>query len=97
MAALAAALAVVLILTVISLRADREFAGRRHLPMSFGPSASGWQAPRRQALAVSPVLALAVLTTLALFGPDPVLPRVIVVGLAFIAAHLWHLRLCRRA
>ena len=97
MAALAVSILVVLILSMMSFRADREFSARRRLPMNFGPSGTGWQAPRRQALAFSPFLALIVLLALTAHGPDPVLPRVIVVGAAFIAVHLWHLRLCRRS
>lgn len=66
-------LATVAVMAVLARRADRRFAGHRHLPMQFGPSGTpGWTAPRAVALGFLPVLALAVFGALWVFAPDPI-------------------------
>ena len=90
------ALATIILLILMSVRADRAFAHRETLPLSFGPSGAGVRAPRRMALGMAPFLALLILPALMLFAPQPAEPRVALVGIAFLAAHAWHIRMCRR-
>ena len=105
-AATAVTLMAVALLTAMSLRGERRFREARRLPMQWSLNGSvRWTAPRRIALAFTPVLAAAclafitILTTLLEVRPGQqqlVLPLHVVVALVFLGAHALHLRLIQR-
>ncbi len=84
-------------MVAISLRADRAFAGYDRLPMQFGPDGTpGWTAPRRIALAFSPVLSVLILLPTLWAAPD--MPGILAfAGACLIGGHLFHLFLIRRS
>jgi hypothetical protein len=95
-----AALAVC-VLGVMSIRANGRFKNEDRLPMQWSLDRSvNWTAPRRVALAFTPVLAAIVLSaTVALTiysTPRPgqgglEIPAMVFVALVFIGAHAFHL------
>jgi hypothetical protein len=105
---LSIALSTILILSFASVRADERFRGEDRLPMQWSAKGNvNWTAPRRIALAFTPVLAIVVLTAVTLsiaLGDDPrpgqdsfVTPAVLFIGLVFIGVHALHLRLIARS
>jgi hypothetical protein len=104
--AMAIALVAVALLTAMSLRANRRFEMERRLPMQWWlDGAVTWAAPRRVALAFTPVLAaicLAAIVALTIFGkPRPgqeglVIPVNIFVAITFLCAHAFHLWMIQR-
>lgn len=108
MVELAIALGSILILSFASIRADKRFRSEDRLPMQWSlTGAVNWTAPRRIALAFTPVLATIILTAVALsvsLSDDPRpgqeglgAPVVLFIGLVFIGVHLLHLRLIARS
>ncbi|WP_242118276.1 hypothetical protein [Sphingomonas lacusdianchii] len=91
------------ILVVMSVRYDQRRRRVARLPMQWSLSGQvNWTAPRRLALAVTPVLAaivLTVMTTSSLIAPrggqDP-LPILLLGSLLFVVAHALHLYLSDR-
>jgi len=102
----AVALIAVALLTAMSLRANRRFAMEPRLPMQWGLDGSvNWTAPRRVALAFTPVLAavcfVAIVALTAFLKPRAgqehlVLPVNLFVALAWVGAHAFHLWLIQR-
>jgi hypothetical protein len=101
------ALSAILVLSVISIRADKRLRSEARLPMQWSFSSEvNWTAPRRIALAFTPILAGLILTAVSLsvlLSDDPRsgqegfgAPVVLVIGLVFIGVHLLHLRLIAR-
>ena len=108
MVELSIAVSVVVILAVASIRADKRFRREERLPMQWSFAGEvNWTAPRRIALAFTPILAALVLGAVAIlilvsgeprpgqegFGP----PVVLLTGLVFIGVHALHLRLIGRS
>ena len=91
----------VLILALMSIAANRKFRDRDRLPKQWSLNGTvNWSAPRHIALAFTPLLATVVLFTIAkmLAGePDTEFWTLIVVALAFVGAHLLHLRLLEKS
>lgn len=91
------------ILVVMSVRYDRRRRQVARLPMQWSLSGGvNWTAPRRLALAVTPALAVIVLTVMTMAsltmpraGQDP-LPILLLGSLLFVAVHALHLRLSDR-
>jgi hypothetical protein len=105
---LSIALSFILILSFASLRADQQFRCEDRLPMQWSVTGKvNWTAPRRIALAFTPVLATVILTAVALsvsLSGDPRpgqeglgAPVVVFIGLVFTGVHLLHLRLIARS
>jgi hypothetical protein len=100
-------LGAVALLTAMSLRANRRFERRSRLPMQWGLDGSiNWTAPRKVALAFTPVLAAICLMLVGVAAAfvkpragqeDLVIPVVIFCAAAFVVAHALHLWLIRRA
>lgn len=98
--ALIAALAI-LVLVLMSVRADRRFKAKDRLPMQWSMDGSvNWTAPRRVALAFTPILAAIILSATAVLTtvmkPKPgqegfVIPSLLFGALVFIGAHALHL------
>lgn len=90
----------VLVLALMSLMANRKFRDRDRLPMQWSLDGKvNWSAPRRIALAFTPALAALVLFAAAFkfSGDSGQAPWVLLVMvLAFVAAHMLHLRLLER-
>lgn len=93
-------------LIAMSVRYDRRRGGTARLPMQWSsPGRVNWTAPRRVALAFTPVLAVVVLVAIQVTahmaprksGPDgSVLPVLLSAALLLVVAHAIHLRLCDR-
>ena len=89
------------VLVAMSLRADRALGNYARLPMQWSLAGSvNWTAPRRIALAFTPVLAtisLAIIGTLTLMLEPRAgqkgfeIPTMLALGLVFIAVHALHL------
>lgn len=100
-------LGTVALLTTMSLRANRRFESQSRLPMQWGLDGSiNWTAPRKVALAFTPVLAAVCLVLVAVAAAfvkpragqeGLVIPVVIFCAVVFLVAHAFHLRLIRRA
>jgi hypothetical protein len=96
----------VVLLTAMSLRANRHFKTEHRLPMQWLLDGSvTWTAPRAVALAFTPVLAAVCLTAMAAltaFGrtrpgqEDLVIPLFILVALVLLGVHAFHLGLMQR-
>lgn len=107
MAELSIAITVVAILIAVSFWADRRFCRHDRLPMQW--SAAGkvnWTAPRRAALAFTPVLGVLMLggtATLLARGPlgqgrgDVGVSVLVVMGVGLLMGHLLHLWLIERS
>lgn len=105
--ALAVALAAIVLLAAMSLRANRRFRTERRLPMQWLLDGSvTWTAPRHVALAFTPGLAAVALGGVAaattFLTPRPgqehlVVPANILIALTFVGAHALHLRLIQRS
>lgn len=103
----AVAVVAVALLAAMSLRASRRFKMEPRLPMQWGLDGSvNWTAPRRVALAFTPVLAavcLAAIVALTAFlkpragQEDLVVPVQFFAALVFIGAHAFHLWLMQRS
>lgn len=99
-------LSAVTLLAAMSLRANRRFEGQSRLPMQWGLDGSvNWTAPRKIALAFTPVLAAVCLIPLpvavAFVKPkggqeDLVIAVVAFCTIAFLLAHAFHLWLIQR-
>jgi len=94
------------ILAVMSLRANRRFAAHARLPMQWGFDGTvTWQAPRRVALAFTPLLALAIMLVIGtlVVNTVPAGDKAAMAGVAvlmvsgFVAVHAFHLRLIARS
>ena len=104
--AMAIALVAVALLAAMSLRANRRFQMEPRLPMQWWLDGSvTWTAPRRVALAFTPVLAaicLAAVVALAIFvkpraGQEHlVTPAILAVALVCLCVHAVHLWMMRR-
>lgn len=104
-----ACLAAVAILTLIAMswRANRRMADLDRLPMQWSVAGSvNWTAPRRIALAFTPILAtailLAVVVSTLLLRPRPgqegfEVPTVLFVAGVFVAVHALHLWLIEKS
>ncbi|KQN71761.1 hypothetical protein [Sphingomonas sp. Leaf62] len=101
MAQILIATVAIAILLLMSRRANRKFSNMARLPMQWSLSGSvNWTAPRRIALAITPTLALAVLTA-ATFATLTLTPRrgqeglevpvIALLSAGFVAAHAFHL------
>lgn len=100
-------LGTVAVLTAMSMSANRRYATQLRLPMQWGLDGSvNWTAPRKLALAFTPVLAAICLVTVAaaaafvkprLGQEDLLLPVVIFCAVVFLGAHTLHLWLIQRA
>ena len=108
MVELSIALAVVVILGAASVWADNRFRREERLPMQWSFARKvNWTAPRRIALAFTPVLAAVVLGAVAVAvilsgdaraGQEGMGPSVVLlVGGVFLLAHALHLRLIDRS
>jgi nitrate reductase gamma subunit len=96
----------VALLTAMSLRANRRFRTDQRLPMQWSLRGSvNCTAPRKVALAITPVLAavclLAIAALTAFAAPRPgqehfVIPVNVFTALAFLAVHAFHLWLIQR-
>jgi hypothetical protein len=96
----------ILVLILMSLRADRRFAKEPRLPMQWSFSGGvNWTAPRRLALAFTPFLAIFILSATVVstivFKPRPgqegfEVPVISFLALAFIGAHALHLWLVNK-
>ena len=102
-----------LVMIGLSIRANARFRQERKLPMQWRLSRSeplsnlvNWSAPRVLALSFTPFLAICVLglfnVTAMTLTPRPgqegmLLPSLIVIGGAFVAAHVFHLWLIGRS
>ena len=93
-------LVTVLVLTLISVAANRKLRDRERLPMQWSIGGKvNWTAPRRIALAFTPALAGIVLLAAALGyarEPDREVGVLTLMALCFAAAHLLHLWLIQR-
>ncbi|MFC3713711.1 hypothetical protein ACFOMD_14120 [Sphingoaurantiacus capsulatus] len=92
---------VVLMLSTMSLRANRRLHGEPSLPMQWGLNGDvNWSAPRRIALAFTPLLAIICLS--AALVSDIVSPSdeatfaIAVMAVMFVAVHALHLWLINR-
>lgn len=101
------ALVVVVGLAAASIRANRRFSREERLPMQWSFTGKvNWTAPRRVALAFTPVLAAIILGAAVIAielsgdarpGQEGMGPAVIfLVGIVFLLVHLLHLRLIAR-
>lgn len=100
-------LGALLLLVTMSVRADRRLGGLARLPMQWSLKGSvNWTAPRKWALAFTPLLAafcLSVIFALARFPTSAPRPgegtslTLLSIGLAFVAIHALHIRLVERA
>lgn len=105
-ATLVAAVVAVALLAAMSVRADRVFRAERRLPMQWGlDGRATWSAPRKVALAFTPVLAAACLAAIvaltAFKAPRPgqedlVVPVTILTAMIFVGVHALHLWLMWR-
>ncbi len=96
----------VALLTVMSVRANRRFASQPRLPMQWGMDGSvNWTAPRKIALAFTPVMAAICLSPVAAAAPflkaktgqeGLATPGVALCAVAFLAVHALHLWLIQR-
>ena len=102
----AVVLSTVALLIAMSLRANRRFASQPRLPMQWGVDGSvNWTAPRKIALAFTPVLAAICLAPIAVAAAfvkprtgqeDLITPGVAFCAVAFLAVHAFHLWLIWR-
>ncbi|KQN82379.1 hypothetical protein ASE90_12010 [Sphingomonas sp. Leaf67] len=93
-------------LIVMSIRFDRGHREIARLPMQWSLSGRvNWTAPRRLALAFTPVLAAILLITIQITAPvqtqppgsdGSVLPALLTAALLLVVTHAIHLRLCDR-
>ncbi|MEZ0495287.1 hypothetical protein ACAX61_03185 [Sphingomonas sp. IW22] len=96
----------VVVVGVMSVRANRKFRAERRLPMQWWLDGSvTWTAPRRWALAFMPGLAFVTLSTIAIISvtmsPRPgqeglAVPGIALFGTTFVAIHALHLWLIGR-
>lgn len=99
------AVAAVAVLTALSATANRQLGAVARLPMQWSLDGQViWSAPRQIAPSLTPAIAALLMfgtgSLLSFAEPDEMLAEVIallVMSIAFIAAHLFHLRLLRKS